>query len=224
MGYSPHYLMFACRPRLLVDIYFPTFRSTEVPMRGASAKHMDEYMANFCDWLRATVCEAQAQSMAEAQQQKQYYNWKIGTMDLKSGDLVLVKADAYQGKRKIKDKWEDKPHVVVCQIVTDVPSYEVTDQHRQSHILHYKWLLVTSETGIPCVWVSVKHRTEVPAQPQLSPHLRGVTVRLHHKKIVVWQSPSIRPGRLPRGGSMGSYDFSCEHLPEHPPRMDGDFR
>ena len=34
MGYRPHYLMFRCRPRLPVDFYFPTFRSTEVSMRG----------------------------------------------------------------------------------------------------------------------------------------------------------------------------------------------
>ena len=30
-GYSPHYLMFWCQPRLLVDFYFPTLRSTEGP-------------------------------------------------------------------------------------------------------------------------------------------------------------------------------------------------
>ena len=48
-------------------------------------------------------------------------------MDLKPGDLVLVKADAFQGKRKIKDWWEDKPHKVVHKITTDVPSYEVMD-------------------------------------------------------------------------------------------------
>ena len=57
-------------------------------------------------------------------------------MDLKSGDLVLVKADAYQRKRKIKDRWEDKPHDMVCQIMTDIPSYEVMDQCIQSCILH----------------------------------------------------------------------------------------
>ena len=47
-----------------------------------------------------------------------------------------MKADTFQGRRKIKDRWEDKPHDVVCQIVTDIPSYEVTNQHRQSHVLH----------------------------------------------------------------------------------------
>ena len=88
--------------------------------------------------------------MAEAQWQKWYYNWKIGTVDLKPVDLVLVKADAFQGKRKIKDRWEDKPHKVVHQITTDVPSYEVMDQCRQSYVLHCNQLfLVPSEADIP---------------------------------------------------------------------------
>ena len=51
--------------------------------------------------------------MAETQRRKWYCDQKIGAVDLKSGDLVLVKADAFQGKRKIKDRWEDKPHKVV---------------------------------------------------------------------------------------------------------------
>ena len=62
---------------------------------------------------------------------------KKGAVDLKPGNLVLVKADAFQRKRKIKDRWEDKPHKVVHQIMTDVPMYEVTDQCGQSHILHH---------------------------------------------------------------------------------------
>ena len=49
MGYSPHYLMFRCRRRLPVDFYFPTFRNTEVPRRGASAKHVDKHMATVWD-------------------------------------------------------------------------------------------------------------------------------------------------------------------------------
>ena len=51
MRYSPHYLMFGCRPRLLVDFYFPTFRSTEAPMRGTSTKCVDKsWLLFMTDW------------------------------------------------------------------------------------------------------------------------------------------------------------------------------
>ena len=86
--------------------------------------------------IGATLQEPQAESTAEAQRQKQYYNSKIGAVGLKPGNLILVKADAFEGKWKIKDRWEDKPHDVLHQIATDVPSYEVKDQHRHSCILH----------------------------------------------------------------------------------------
>ena len=66
MGYSPHYFMFGHKPQLQVNIYLPTFRSTEAPMRGTSTKCVDKYVANVHDQLRAAVWEAQAQSIAEA--------------------------------------------------------------------------------------------------------------------------------------------------------------
>ena len=57
-------------------------------------------------------------------------------MKLKPGDLVLVKADTFKGKRKIKDRWEDETCEVVHQIATDIPSYNVMDQCGKSCILH----------------------------------------------------------------------------------------
>ena len=120
MGYSPHYLIFGWRPGLPVDFYFSTLRNTEVPKRGTSTKCVDEYTSTVWHWLRAALQEIQVQSMTEDQRQKQYYNWKIGNVGLKTGDFILVKADNFQGKRKIKDRWEDKPHEVVHQIMTDI--------------------------------------------------------------------------------------------------------
>ena len=38
--------MFGQRPRLLVNFYFPTVCSTKAPMREASAKCVDEYIAS----------------------------------------------------------------------------------------------------------------------------------------------------------------------------------
>ena len=57
-------------------------------------------------------------------------------MNLKPGDLVLVKADAWKGKRKIKDRWDEETWEVLRQIMADVPSYDVTNHHGQSPVLH----------------------------------------------------------------------------------------
>ena len=127
-GYSPHYLMFGQWPRLLVDFVFPTVGSNEAPTREASARSVDVYVASVRDRLRSTLWEAQTQSTIEACQQKQYYNRKIRTVNLKPGDLVLVKVDAWKGKKKIKDRWEEETWEVVHQITTDIPSYKVMNQ------------------------------------------------------------------------------------------------
>ena len=37
-------------------------------------------------------------------------------MPFHSGDLVLAKADAYKGRRKVKDQWEMEPYKLECQI------------------------------------------------------------------------------------------------------------
>ena len=107
------------------------------------------YIASVRDRFRSTLWEAQAQSTAEACQQKRYYDRKIGTVNLKPGNLVLVKADAWTGKRKIKENWDEETWEMVQQITADVPSYEVTNQHAQSQVLHQnQLLLIVSEIGI----------------------------------------------------------------------------
>ena len=77
-------------------------------MREASARNVDVYVASVREQLGSALREAQTQLTAEACQQKWYYDRKIGTMNLKPCDLVLVKADAWKGKRKIKDRWDEE--------------------------------------------------------------------------------------------------------------------
>ena len=142
--------MFGQWPRLPVDFYFPTIGSTKALTREASANHVDGYIASVQDRLRTALQEVQTQSTVEVHQQKWYYDWRIGTVSLKPGDLVLVKADAFKGKRKIKDRWKEDTWEVVHQIAIDIPSYKVMDQCGWSCILHWNWLLlITSEVGIP---------------------------------------------------------------------------
>ena len=163
------------RPRLPVNFYFPTLRSTEGPRRGTSTKCVNEYVATVRYHLRTALQEAQAQSTAEAQRQKWYYDWEMGAIGLKPGNLVLVKADTFQGKMKIKDRWGDKPHEVVHQITTGVLLYEVKDQHRNLCVLHCNWLLlIASEAGIPlCMgvyqaWDGCSSPTPVKPTPRRS--------------------------------------------------------
>ena len=82
-------------------------------MREASARSVDVYVASVRDRLKSALQEVQAQPTAEACQQKQYYDRKIGTVILKPVNLVLMKVDAWKGKRKIKDRWEEETWEVV---------------------------------------------------------------------------------------------------------------
>ena len=51
--YSPHYLMFGWQPRLPIDFVFPTIGSNEAPMREASTKNVNVYVASVRDQLGA---------------------------------------------------------------------------------------------------------------------------------------------------------------------------
>ena len=56
-GYSAHYLMFERWPRLPVNFIFPTVGSNEAPMREASARSVDVYVASVRDQLRSALQE-----------------------------------------------------------------------------------------------------------------------------------------------------------------------
>ena len=195
--YSPHYLMFRQRPRLPVNFYFPTFRSAEAPTREASAKCVDEYIATVWDRLRPALQEVQAPLTAEAHQQKWYYHWKIGTMNLKPGDLVLVKADAFKGKRKIRDRWEEE----IWGGMSDHDRHPLLWSDRPMQTVTHP-LKPTSSHCIRC-WHSPVYRCPscMGQMYQLPPHTRPLQMEVKiwwcHKRAVVGQLPNAQPARLP---------------------------
>ncbi|MCG8430046.1 MAG: hypothetical protein MJA29_02590, partial [Candidatus Omnitrophica bacterium] len=135
-GYSPYYLMFGRRPRLPVDFMFPTLRGE------GKAQMLDEFIAEIRSVMRSAYEAAREQSTAEAERQKRHYDKNAGTSTLNPGDLVLVRVDGYQGKRKVKDRWGDHPWEVVRQIATGVPAYEVkSPEGRSNRIIHRNRLL-----------------------------------------------------------------------------------
>ena len=55
-----------------------------------------------------------------------------------------MKADAFQGKRKVKDQWSEVEYVVVHQVADDIPAYEVHDDSRNVKIIHHNWLFLVA--------------------------------------------------------------------------------
>ena len=112
-GYLLHYLMFGRCPHLPMDFYFPT--------RGAHvcSCHVPTYVEEVRRCFKEAYIEVHLQTNSKVDRQKQYYNRATSTMQLMQDD-VLMKLDAFQGKRKAKDRWSEAEYVVVCQVTDEV--------------------------------------------------------------------------------------------------------
>ena len=50
---------------------------------------------------------------------------------------MLKKADAFQGKRKVKDQWSEVEYEVIRQVANGVPSYEIKDPSGNLQVAHH---------------------------------------------------------------------------------------
>ena len=78
-------------------------------------------------WLMWVIVQSlqgsEVQSTSEAERKRQYYDHKVNAISIEPGNLVLAKADAYKGRRKVKDQWEEEPYEVECRIAeTSLPT------------------------------------------------------------------------------------------------------
>ena len=60
------------------------------------------------------------------------------------GDVVLMKLDTFQGKRKAKDRWSEAEYVVVHQVTDDVPACEVRDDGGNIKVTHCNRLFLVA--------------------------------------------------------------------------------
>ena len=115
---------------------------------------------------------AQDSALKEALRQKRLYDCKVGAVELRPGDRVLVKLDAFRGQRqKLKNQWGSNLYTVVTQVVDGVPAYVVKNEHTgKRKVLHHSRLLLwLADYGEP-VWVnhictSVTPLGEIPENP-----------------------------------------------------------
>ena len=137
-GYSPYYLMFGCRPRLPIDLLFP-MRQMQMLTHT-----IDEYVASLYDCLWESLAIAQDCAIKEAQRQKWLYDRKVGAVELRPGDHVLVCLDAFRGqRRKLKNRWGDDLHTVVTHMADGIPTYVVKNNHTgKKKVVQRAWLLL----------------------------------------------------------------------------------
>ena len=132
--------MFGRHPHLPVDFYFPTkgahVHSCCVPV------YVEEVRKHF----KEAYTEAHLQTNSKVDWQKRYYDRATSTVQLMPGYVVLVKLDAFQGKRKVKDRWSEVEYVVTCQVANDVPTYEVKDDGRNVKVTHHNRLFLVAPT------------------------------------------------------------------------------
>ena len=72
------------------------------------------------------------------------YDHKVGAIELRPGDHILVQLDAFRGqRRKLKNRWGDDLHMVVTRMVDGIPAYIVKNNHTgKKKVVHRARLLL----------------------------------------------------------------------------------
>ena len=105
---------------------------------------IDEYVASLYDRLWESLAIVQDCAIKEAQRQKRLYDHKVGAVELRPEDHVLVRLDAFRGqRRKLKNWWGDDLHTVVARMADGIPAYVVKNNHTgKKKVVHRARLLL----------------------------------------------------------------------------------
>ena len=145
-----------------IDLLFPTHQAQGL------TRTIDKYVANLYDRLRDSLKIVQDCAEKEARRQKRLYNRKVGAVELRPGDRVLVRHDAFRGqRRKLKNRWGDELHTVVSRVADRIPAYVVKNNHTgKRKIVHrVRLLLWLADYGEPvrCNLIMINDRPPGPA-------------------------------------------------------------
>ena len=166
-GYSSYYLMFGQRPQLPIDLLFPTHWEHNL------TRTIDEYVETLYRCLWKSVKITQDSTLKEALRQKRLYDPKVGAIELRSRDHVLVKLDAFRDqRRKLKNQWGGDLHTMQTCMADGVPTYVVKNVRTgKTKVLHCSRLLLwLTNFGEPmrmnrmCTSITLREILENPLQ------------------------------------------------------------
>ena len=171
-GYSPYFLLFGRKSRMPVDCLLPTLHDSPHQAK------MKVSVVAMQKRLKEAFAVARHLTSQEAARQRCYYDHKAGAVALQPGDVVMVRADGFVGKRKVKDRWEDGGFIVGSQL-EDWPVYKVrcpTSDARQKpkyRILHRNRLLLVTNEDDPVVPGQLAQAKVSPVVSNATPEATG---------------------------------------------------
>ena len=118
-GFSPHYLMFCRKPKLLLDVTFG------LPNPDMEAVIHERYVKQLQSRLKLSYGVAQCRNQKEAARQKIYYDLKVQCALLNVGDLVVPRQKSFRGKSQIQDRWDSTLYEVIEIPYPDMPVFKI---------------------------------------------------------------------------------------------------
>lgn len=158
-GFSPYYLMFGRQPKLAVDALLGL--NTD----DISAKSKNEYVRKLRERLTTAYRKAKDTALKTADVNKRYYDTKARAATIQPSDLVLVRNVSIRGKKKIADRWEQEPYIVVNQPFPDQPVFDVkknVPNARRIRRLHRNLLLPLGVASEPAPDTEAVQRYVIP--------------------------------------------------------------
>lgn len=108
-GYALFYLMYGRTPRLPVDVMFHNVERVD------HITDYDTYVKRMRDDLKEALITAQVNADSSRHRQADLYNRRTKGCDIEEGDQVLLANKGERGRRKLADKWESTPYIVISK-------------------------------------------------------------------------------------------------------------
>jgi hypothetical protein len=144
-GFSPYFLMFGRQPRLPVDVSFGIHQEN-MGSFGTKTK----YVQKLRERMKWAFAKAKHVSDCSGQRSKKKYDQKVRGQKLQVGDVVLVRVNAFRGRHKLQDRWEQDEYIIIGQPHVDMPVYQVRPiVGGKLRTLHRNYLLLLRSTDEP---------------------------------------------------------------------------